>query len=97
MLENTFAGLSFVPEFLATPVDNDIYMLAGGAVAALLVLWFAAGRLRNGLLSALLVSHVMIPAISICLIAVMSLHAVDQVQWMSAEVQDLLRQGISQR
>ncbi|MBZ2189215.1 hypothetical protein K8B33_08905 [Alcanivorax sp. JB21] len=97
MLDNTFTGLSFPLDFLAASGDSGVYMLAGAAVAALLMLCLAASRLRQGLLSALLVSHVMIPTISICLIAILSLHAVDQVHWMSAELEDLLRQGLSQR
>ncbi|MCH8542498.1 MAG: hypothetical protein LAT61_02895 [Alcanivorax sp.] len=101
MLDNMLAGLSFapavLPDFLSVMQDSGIYMLAGAAMAALFMLCLAAGRLGHRFATAILVSHIMIPAISVCLIAVMSLHAVDQVHWMGAELEHLLQQGINQR
>lgn len=101
MLARLAPGAGFIPDalpdILGVMQGSGLHMLAGAAMAALLILGFAIGRLGHRLAAAMLVSHIMIPAISVCLIAVMSLHAVDQVHWVGVELEDLLRQGINQR
>lgn len=101
MLARLAPGAGFIPDalpdLLGVMQDNGLHMLAGAAMAALLILSFAIARLGHRLATAILVSQIMIPTISVCLIAVMSLHAIDQVHWMSIELEDLLQQGINQR